>query len=924
MKRFLLFMTIICLAGYLRAQNFVWAKQMTSNNMEGRSIVVDANGNVYTTGYFAGTVDFDPGASVFTMTSFGSIDIFISKLDASGNFVWAKQMGGTGGDDGLSIAVSSTGNVYTTGRISGTADFDPGPSTVNLTGSCFISKLDVSGNFVWAIATTGEGKSIALDISENIYLASVGINISTISKLDANGNFIWTKTLTAAAGMPGAPTARAIAVVNGNIHLAGDFRGTVDFNPGTGVENITASANGFILGTPDIFVLKLDNTGNYLWVKRIGSDAEDFCLSIAVDAGENVHTTGTFRETADFDPGTGTVNLTTIGLVDVFVSKLNASGNFVWAKNFGGTISVAPDPNDPNDTGIFAHATTNGNSITLDAGGNVYITGSFEGPGDPHPAGVATFGMSSFGDEDVFVVKLNSSGSVSWPKQLGGTMKDRGNCIAVNSGGDVYTTGFFRGTADFDPGPGTFNLTGGGLFISKLGSAADIDGDGYTLVQGDCDDNNAAVHPGATEVCNGIDDDCDTQTDEGVATNFYQDADGDGYGNAAVTTQACSAPSGYVTDNTDCNDANAAVHPGATEVCNGIDDDCDTQIDEGVTTTFYQDADGDGYGNAAVTTQACSVPSGYVINNTDCNDANAAVHPGATELCNGISDDCDGQIDEGVQSTFYRDFDSDGFGNAAVTIQGCSAPAGYVANNTDCNDNNAAVRPGATELCTNSIDDDCDGVINEGCTSPVTISIADITVRESAGQALIPVTLSRASTQTIIVLYVTSNGTANFLRDYRLTLGVLTFSPGQTVRNISVPIISDRIREANENFFVSLLAPVNATISDGSATITITEAASRPGINDNPITKVISNEEIKLAMPNPQRKTDQLRFYGLPPGSFTVVLTDINGKSVAYLKNYHNNWSMARLAPGMYLYQVLYKNKDGQLIRQTGKLLIAD
>ncbi|MEO6453622.1 MAG: Ig-like domain-containing protein, partial [Ginsengibacter sp.] len=132
-----------------------------------------------------------------------------------------------------------------------------------------------------------------------------------------------------------------------------------------------------------------------------------------------------------------------------------------------------------------------------------------------------------------------------------------------------------------------------------------------------------------------------------IKTTFYRDADGDGFGNAALTTQACSAPAGYVSNNTDCNDANAAVHPGATEVCNGIDDDCDGQIDEGVIkTTFYRDADGDGFGNAALTTQACSVPAGYVSNNTDCNDANAAVHPGATEVVNGIDDDCDNQVDE--------------------------------------------------------------------------------------------------------------------------------------------------------------------------------------------------------------------------------------------------------------------------------------
>jgi hypothetical protein len=237
---------------------------------------------------------------------------------------------------------------------------------------------------------------------------------------------------------------------------------------------------------------------------------------------------------------------------------------------------------------------------------------------------------------------------------------------------------------------------------------------GYVANSSDCNDSNGAVHPGATEVCNGIDDDCDGNIDEGVTTTYYRDFDGDGYGNATVSQQACSAPSGYVANSTDCNDSNAAVHPGATEVCNGIDDDCDGNTDEGVTTTYYRDLDGDGYGNATVSQQACSAPSGYVANSSDCNDSNAAVHPGATEACNGIDDDCDGYVDEGLTTTtYYRDLDGDGYGNATVSQQACSAPSGYVANSSDCNDSNAAVHPGAAEVC-NGIDDDCDGSIDEG------------------------------------------------------------------------------------------------------------------------------------------------------------------------------------------------------------------
>jgi hypothetical protein len=227
--------------------------------------------------------------------------------------------------------------------------------------------------------------------------------------------------------------------------------------------------------------------------------------------------------------------------------------------------------------------------------------------------------------------------------------------------------------------------------------------------------------------------------DEGVTTTYYRDADLDTYGNPAVTTQACSAPAGYVANNTDCNDSNAAVHPGATEVCNGIDDDCDTRIDEGVKTTYYRDFDLDTYGDPAVTTQACSAPAGYVANNTDCNDSNAAVHPGATEVCNGIDDDCDGQTDdEGATgcTTYYKDADADTYGVTGDARCLCAASGNYTATRGgDCGDSNASVHPGATEVH-NGIDDDCDGLVDEVLPAPVYPTVttrvaADITTNSA-------------------------------------------------------------------------------------------------------------------------------------------------------------------------------------------------
>jgi hypothetical protein len=295
----------------------------------------------------------------------------------------------------------------------------------------------------------------------------------------------------------------------------------------------------------------------------------------------------------------------------------------------------------------------------------------------------------------------------------------------------------------------------------RFNASQDRDGDGFTPAQGDCNDNNAAIHPGAAELCDGIDNNCNGAVDEGLPQlTFWRDADGDGYGDPASPLMACGPPAGYVANSLDCNDANAAVHPGATELCDGIDNNCNNQIDEGLTQatwyrdadgdgygnpsvstqacsqpqgyvasatdcddgnagvnpalTWYRDADGDGYGNGAVTTQSCTQPTGYVASSADCNDANAAVHPSATELCDGIDNNCNGAVDEGLTlTTWYRDADGDGYGNGAVTTQACSVPSGYVANATDCDDTRSTVHPGATESC-NGLDDNCNGSIDEG------------------------------------------------------------------------------------------------------------------------------------------------------------------------------------------------------------------
>lgn len=239
---------------------------------------------------------------------------------------------------------------------------------------------------------------------------------------------------------------------------------------------------------------------------------------------------------------------------------------------------------------------------------------------------------------------------------------------------------------------------------------------GYILTGGDCNDNNAAIHPGATEVCNGVDDDCDGTIDEGCGlTLYYRDRDGDGYGHPTDTLSAVQIPTGYSPIGGDCNDNNAAIHPGATEIANGIDDNCNGQVDEGTgSQVFYRDLDRDGYGRNSDTRRGTTAPPGYVALGGDCADWDANVHPGAPEIANGLDDNCNGIIDEGLPMTlYYRDVDGDGYGRNNETKLAAVRPGGYSPVGGDCVDWDPRIHPGATEIA-NGIDDNCDGSIDEG------------------------------------------------------------------------------------------------------------------------------------------------------------------------------------------------------------------
>jgi hypothetical protein len=480
MKKYLFFLAFIISAKAFSQVNFQWVKDLGgSNNDGGNSVTTDAFGNIYVTGYFLGTVDFDPGPSTATLSNFSASDVFIAKYDPAGNYLWACNTGASNGARGTGIKTDASGNVYAAGAFRGTADFDPGPGTFTLTSGMydvFVWKLNSSGGLIWARQIGGinddDATGLVLDPPSNtIYLTGSyygssdfdpGPGTYTLSsnsgsydcyvcKLDNLGNFVWAKSL----GGPNTDVGRSITVnALGEVITTGEFLSGADFDPGPSSYTLAA-------GVYDIFISKLDASGNFVWAKSMGGPDNDYGYSIVTDPSGNIYTTGTFKGSADFDPGTGTYSLFTSGSfldADIFVSKLDVSGNFIWAKQMGG----------PTNSDI-------GNSIALDATGNVYTTGRYLYTCDFDP-GPASYTLTSLGSAAcAFVSILDASGNFVWAGGWGASMDAWGQSIAVNAIGDIYTTGVYRGTTDFDPGPSTYTLSYQGnfdAFVHKLGQSA--------------------------------------------------------------------------------------------------------------------------------------------------------------------------------------------------------------------------------------------------------------------------------------------------------------------------------------------------------------------------------------------------------------------------------------------------------------------
>jgi len=472
----IIFLLYLFSANLVNAQlsKFHWAKNMGGTLMdEGNSLALDSNGNIYITGWFQGNAQFGIGIKTINLYARGESDIFVAKLDSYGDLLWVKQMGGPLNEGGYSICIDSHSNVYVGGIFNGTVDFDPSVKEYNLNSvghyDIFIAKIDPLGNFIWAKQFGGTSidhlTSLVTDRTGNIYaagyfsgtsdfdpgnhffnLSSEGTDStfdSFIAKLDPSGNFLWAKRI----GGDSQDLLHSLTLdYLGNLYAIGSFIGTSDFNPGTDTFILSSQTNR------DIYVEKLDSSGDFVWAKQMGGTGRDIGYSIAVDLIGNVYTTGSFEGSADFDPSPNVFNLTGYGQEDIFICKLDAQGNFIWANRMGGASS---------DAGL---------SLTIDSAANIYIIGWFSDTADFAP-GVETYNLTSKGREDVFITKLDSSGSFKWAERMGGREDDMGFDIVVDVAGSIYSIGYFVSDGDFSLDEKiAYNLTSSGshdIFIKK-------------------------------------------------------------------------------------------------------------------------------------------------------------------------------------------------------------------------------------------------------------------------------------------------------------------------------------------------------------------------------------------------------------------------------------------------------------------------
>lgn len=466
-------------AKYTNTGEYIFVKALRGGyGKEIKAMGLDASGNIYLAGTFFDRVDFDPGTDVVNISSQGSSDIFFGKYSPAGDYIYARTMGGSGSDNGYDMFVDGTGNIYLTGSFSSTVDFDPGPGVSNLVSSgsheIFIAKYNTSGEYMSAQKSGGisadYGYGITVDAASNIHICGTFTGtadfnpagsaiLSTdannlngfILKLNADGSFARVLQTGNHSTLSMYDAGNSITTdAEGNIYVTGYFFGTLDFDPGPGEAYLSSNTEN----SADIFIAKYDASGNLIFVKAIGGPGYDQGNAIALDANGHIYITGYFNQTVDFDPGSGQANRTTQGSNDIFLAKYDPLGNFIYVKTIGGSSS--------NEIGY---------DIAIDATGNVYVTGMFMGTayfdGDTESPSIS----GSVNRLSTFVAKYNTQGDLLFAKAIGGTTTDVASSrIKLDAQNNIYIAGFMSGTIDFDPGPGTANLTSAGsgdIFFAK-------------------------------------------------------------------------------------------------------------------------------------------------------------------------------------------------------------------------------------------------------------------------------------------------------------------------------------------------------------------------------------------------------------------------------------------------------------------------
>lgn len=398
------------------AQSHEWSFSFGSTQFDrAYGVEVDGAGNVYVCGAFDGTVDFDPDSlGTSLITEEGNGDVYLAKYSNSGEHIWSHNIGSWGHDLGSDMVVDDQGNIYLTGYFRVDVDFDLGPDTAIIsaigTRDVFVAKYTTHGDYEWAF-------NIALGGNVERY---PGIGLDP----------------------------------QGNVLVTGDFGGTQDFDPGPGVTNITSNGN------QDIFIAKYDNSGNFIWANALGGSQFDGGRDIVADSQGDVYVTGTFLDSADMDGGPGVATVVSNGSWDSFIAKYSASGNYMWAHGFGGSGTSS------------STASESGMDLAVDDNDNVVIVGFYTGSPDVDPgSGVALLDPGA--DKNAYVIKYNGAGNHIWSFGLPDAGEGQANSVAVDPTGQVYVTGCFEGSVDFDPGAGSAVLVGWDVFTAKYDENGD-------------------------------------------------------------------------------------------------------------------------------------------------------------------------------------------------------------------------------------------------------------------------------------------------------------------------------------------------------------------------------------------------------------------------------------------------------------------